>query len=267
MPSNVPPFLIFFVGALLVLLVRGLPRKILLLAIPIVGAFNVWGVQDGFQLQYELLGYTLTPVRADRLSLLFGYLFHLAAFIAITYSLHLKREDNDTVQHFAGLIYAGSAIGAVFAGDFITLFIFWELLAISSVFLIWTRKTPESLRAGMRYLLVHVLSGVTLLAGAMVLVHRTGDPTFGFIGLEGLAGWLIFLALGVKAAFPLLHSWLIDMVYSSSRRMRHASGLLSCPKRSINSSISTTSPAKQNTPPGFPAANAASSMESACAMT
>ena len=210
MPSNVPPFLIFFAGALLIPLVRGLPRKALLLAIPIVGAFNVWGIPEGYQLQYELLGYTLTPVRADRLSLLFGYLFHLAAFIAITYSLHLKREDNDTVQHFAGLIYAGSALGAVFAGDFITLFIFWELLAISSVFLIWTRKTPESLRSGMRYLLVHVVSGVTLLAGAMVLVHRTGDPTFGFVGLEGLAGWLIFLALGVKAAFPLLHSWLID---------------------------------------------------------
>ena len=210
MLGSVPPFLIFFAGALLIPFVRGLPRMALLLLIPILGGANVWAVQDGFQIQYDLLGYTLTPFRADRLSLLFGYLFHLAAFIAITYSLHLKREDSDTVQHVAGLIYAGSALGAVFAGDFITLFVFWELLAISSVFLIWTRRTPESLRAGMRYLIVHVVSGVTLLAGAMVWVHQTGDPTFGFIGLEGLAGWLIFLALGVKAAFPLVHSWLID---------------------------------------------------------
>lgn len=210
MPADFPPFLIFFVGALLIPFVRGLPRKGLLLLIPILGGFHVWGIQEGFQLQYELLGYTLTPVRADRLSLLFGYLFHLAALIAITYSLHLKREDNDTVQHVAGLVYAGSAVGAVFAGDFISLFVFWELLAISSVFLIWTRRTPESLRAGMRYLIVHVVSGVTLLAGAMVIVHQTGDPTFGFVGLEGVAGWLIFLALGVKAAFPLAHSWLID---------------------------------------------------------
>ncbi|NNF26455.1 MAG: Na(+)/H(+) antiporter subunit D [Gemmatimonadetes bacterium] len=210
MLGSVPPFLIFFAGALLIPFVRGLPRMALLLLLPILGGANAWAIQDGFQIQYDLLGYTLTPVRADRLSLLFGYLFHLAALIAITYSLHLKREDSDTVQHVAGVIYAGSALGAVFAGDFITLFVFWELLAISSVFLIWTRRTPESLRAGMRYLIVHVVSGVTLLAGAMVWVHQTGDPTFGFIGLEGLAGWLIFLALGVKAAFPLLHSWLID---------------------------------------------------------
>ena len=210
MLGSIPPFLIFFVGAVLVPLVRGPARKALLLLVPLVGALNVWGLPTGYELPYHFLGYDLLPVRADRLSLLFGYLFHLAAFIAVVYSLHLGKKDHDTVQHTAGLVYAGSALGAVFAGDFITLFVFWELLAISSVFLIWTRRTPASLRAGMRYLLVHVVSGVTLLAGAMVLAHQTGGLSFGFVGLEGPAGWLIFLALGVKAAFPLAHSWLID---------------------------------------------------------
>lgn len=208
--SSVPPFLIFFAGAALIPLVRGPARKGLLLLVPVVGALNVWGLPTGYELPYELLGYDLLPVRADRLSLLFGYLFHLAAFIAVVYSLHLGKKDHDTMQHTAGLVYAGSALGAVFAGDFVTLFVFWELLAISSVFLVWTRRTPASLRAGMRYLLVHVVSGVTLLAGAMVLAHQTGDLSFGFVGLAGPAGWLIFLALGVKAAFPLAHSWLID---------------------------------------------------------
>ena len=210
MLGSIPPFLIFFVGAVLVPLVRGPARKVLLLLVPLVGALNVWGLPTGYELPYHFLGYDLLPVRADRLSLLFGYLFHLAAFIAVVYSLHLGKKDHDTVQHTAGLVYAGSGLGAVFAGDFITLFVFWELLAISSVFLIWTRRTPASLRAGMRYLLVHVVSGVTLLAGAMVLAHQTGGLSFGFVGLEGPAGWLIFLALGVKAAFPLAHSWLID---------------------------------------------------------
>ncbi len=210
MLGSIPPFLIFFVGAVLVPLVRGPARKALLLLVPLVGALNVWGLPTGYELPYHFLGYDLLPVRADRLSLLFGYLFHLAAFIAVVYSLHLGKKDHDTVQHTAGLVYAGSGLGAVFAGDFITLFVFWELLAISSVFLIWTRRTPASLRAGMRYLLVHVVSGVTLLAGAMVLAHQTGGLSFGFVGLEGPAGWLIFLALGVKAAFPLAHSWLID---------------------------------------------------------
>ena len=155
----------------------------------------MWGVQEGYQLQIEFLGHTLTPVRADRLSLLFGYLFHLGAFISIVYSLHLKDGDRPTVQHTAAVVYAGSALGAVFAGDFITLFVFWELLAVSSVFLIWARRSPRAVGAGMRYLLVHVVSGVTLLAGAMVHAHATGSLEFGEMGLEGLAGWLVFPGL------------------------------------------------------------------------
>lgn len=211
MLSSPPPFLIFFAAALLVPLLRGsAARKVLLLLVPVVGAINLSGLPGDYAAGYEFLGLALTPVRNDPLSLLFGYLFHLAAFIAITYSLHLRKEDHDIVQHTAGLVYAGSALGAVFAGDFVTLFVFWELLAISSVFLIWTRRTAASLRSGMRYLLVHVVSGVTLLAGAMVLFQQTGSLDFDFVGLEGAAGWLIFLAIGVKAAFPLVHSWLID---------------------------------------------------------
>lgn len=212
MPSSVPPFLIFFAAALVVPLLRGMPRVRMawLVLIPIAGALNAMGIQEGYQLQYEFLGYTLTLVRADRLAMMFGHLFHLGAFIAIVYSLHLKRGEHATLQHTSAVIYAGSALGAVFAGDFITLFVFWELLAVSSVFLIWARRTPRATSAGMRYLLVHVVSGVTLLAGAMVHAHATGSLEFGPMGLEGLAGWLVLLGFGVKAAFPLLHSWLID---------------------------------------------------------
>ena len=212
MPSSVPPFLIFFAGALVVPFLRHVPRVRMawLLLIPVLGALNVMGVQEGYEYQLQFLGYTLTPVRADRLSLLFGYLFHLGAFISIIYSLHLKKGDSPTLQHTSAVIYAGSALGAVFAGDFITLFVFWELLAVSSVFLIWARRSPRAVSAGRRYLLVHIVSGVTLLAGAMVHAHQTGSLEFGPMGLDGLAGWLVFLAFGVKAAFPLLHSWLID---------------------------------------------------------
>ncbi|MDE2980987.1 MAG: Na(+)/H(+) antiporter subunit D [Gemmatimonadota bacterium] len=212
MPSSLPPFLIFFIGALVVPLLSRVPRvrMLWLVLIPIVGALNAMGIQEGYELQYELLGYTLTLVRADRLAIMFGHLFHLGAFIAIVYSLHLKKGDHATVQHTSAVVYAGSALGAVFAGDFITLFVSWELLAVSSVFLIWTRRSPRAVSAGMRYLLVHIVSGVTLLAGAMVHAHNTGSLDFGPMGLEGLAGWLVLLGFGVKAAFPLLHSWLID---------------------------------------------------------
>ena len=205
---ELPPFLIFFIAALLVAFTRDLTRKVLLLATPVVVGLYLWfGVDSGAQATVAIMGYELIVLRADKLSLLFGYLFCIASLIAGVFSLHV----NDTKQHVAGVMYAGSALGAVFSGDLITLFIFWELLAISSVFLIWARGTERALKAGIRYLVFQVLSGVLLLAGALVYFHDTGSLTFEHIGLDmGLAGWLIFIAFGIKSAFPFLHSWLTD---------------------------------------------------------
>ena len=231
MLSNLPPFVLFFVGAVVIAFTRGTVRKVLILAIPLVGGLNLWfGVEPGLHLQFDLLGYTLTPYRADKLSLLFGYLFHLAAFLGFVYALHLgdgvpegsvagEVGEDDIVgnasaglQHVAAMVYAGSALGAVFAGDFITLFIFWELLAISSAFLVWARKSERSYATGFRYLIIHVISGVLLLSGALMLAHETGSIEFGHVGLAGTgaAGWILLLSFGIKAGFPLLHNWITE---------------------------------------------------------
>ena len=151
-------------------------------------------------------------MRTDQLSLVFGYIFHIAALVLVIYTLHLK----DTVQHVSGLIYAGSAMGATFAGDLITLFIFWELLAVSSVFLVWANRDNASIRAGFRYLIYQVLSGVILLAGALIHYRYTGSLAFDFIGLENPGGWLILIAFGIKCAFPFLHTWLTDAYPAST---------------------------------------------------
>jgi len=166
----------------------------------------------------EMFGYTLTPIRVDRLALVWGWVFHLAALLSAIYALHVK----DTLQQVAGLSYAGGAIAAVFAGDLITLFVFWELTAITSVFLIWANRDPGSIKVGLRYLIIQVGSGVLLLAGAIIRFFEegtldfgqiaTGDPldAVGVIGIERIGGLLILVAFGIKAAFPLLHNWLQD---------------------------------------------------------
>ena len=211
MISSFPPFVLFFVAAILLPFLRGYLRHALLLAVPIVGGLGLIGLDAGSTWQISLFGYELEPYRVDKLSLLFGYLFHLAALISIIYSLHVR----DTMQHIAGLVYAGSALGVVFAGDLITLFIFWELMAISSTFLIWARRTDKAMASGFRYLIIQMSSGMLLLAGAALLIYQTGDARFEYIGLHGLgfdnlASWLIFLAFGIKCAFPLFHNWLTD---------------------------------------------------------
>lgn len=201
-----PPFLPFVLFALVLPVVPRPVRPLLVVLAPLVGGILLLVGPESGSWNLQLLEYELSPVRYDRLSLLFGYLFHLAAFIAAIYSWHVR----DLLQQAAGLLYPASALGAVFAGDLVSLFVFWELMAITSVFLVWARGSERAYRSGLRYLIIQVLSGVFLLSGALMLVHQTGSIRFDYIGLNGLASWLIFLAFGIKCAFPLLHNWLTD---------------------------------------------------------
>lgn len=204
--TEMPPFLFLFIGALLALVTTGKLRGALMIGVIIISGLNLWGVADGAHIQMAFLDYQLIPYRVDKLSLIFGYIFHIAAVVGVIYALHVR----DTLQQVAAMLYAGSGLGAVFAGDLLTLFIFWELLAFTSVFLIWARRTRRAYVAGMRYLIVQVLSGVILLAGCLFYAYENNSLEFNFIGLDGVAGWLIFIAFGIKCAFPFAHNWLTD---------------------------------------------------------
>ncbi len=204
--TSVAPFLVFFAGAALVALTGGRLRAVVLVATPLAGAVNLWFLDPAAHVAASLAGFELVIVTVDRLSLLFAWLFHLAALIAAVYSLHMS----DRLQQSTALAYAGCALGAVLAGDLVTLFLFWEGLALTSSALILARRTPGALRATLRYLAVQVTSGLLLLAGIAVLAHAGGDLSLAAMELGGTAAWLVFLALGIKCGFPLLHGWITD---------------------------------------------------------
>ena len=206
MMSEFNPGLIMIMGGLLVPFFSGMVRKCLLLILPVIGLAVTIGLEPSASASLVLFDYKLEYLRVDRLALVWGYIFHIAAFLGALYAIH----EDDVLQGTMAQIYMGSAVAAVFAGDLITLFIFWEITAIASVFLIWASGTERSFRAGMRYLIIQVGSGVLLLAGAIILYSETGTIAFNHIGLESLGGKLIFLAFGIKCAFPLLHNWLQD---------------------------------------------------------
>ncbi|MEQ8226576.1 MAG: Na(+)/H(+) antiporter subunit D [Rhodospirillales bacterium] len=204
--SSINPGLVLILGAVLVPFLPHLVRRVYILALPAAGFALVYQLQPGTLVTLEVLGMTLEPLQVDRLSLVWGYIFNIAAFLSFLFAWH----ERDTMQQVSGLIYAGAAIAAVFSGDLVTLFIYWELTGVSSVFLIWASRNEAALRCGMRYLLIQVLSGVILLAGAIGWYQQTGSIDFSHIGIDTLAGKLIFLAFGIKCAFPLLHNWLQD---------------------------------------------------------
>jgi len=206
MISTVPPAFIFIIGGLLVPFIKGKWKSAYLLLIPVVGFINLISIPEGTHWVVRFLDWELVFGKIDRLSLLFGYIFHLISFIALLYALHVK----DDLQHVAGLVYAGSALGVVFAGDIFSFFVFWEMLTVSSIFLIWARRTRAAQAAGFRYLLVHAAGGLCLLAGIVLYVNQTGSIEFGYIGLNGLATYLIFFGFGINCAWPVLHTWLTD---------------------------------------------------------
>ncbi|HWM28246.1 MAG TPA: Na(+)/H(+) antiporter subunit D [Woeseiaceae bacterium] len=204
----VPPAFVFLAGAAAVALAgsRIRLRQGLLLAVPVLGLLNLAALDSDASWVWHVLDFELEQVRVDRLSLLFGLLFHVGALLGVIYALCVR----DAPQHVAALVYAGSALGAVFAGDLITLFFYWEGMAIASAFLVWARRDALSYGAGLRYLVLHMLSGLLLLVGALMSYRATGDIGFDFIGTENVAGWLILGAIGIKCGFPLLHNWIID---------------------------------------------------------
>ena len=207
MISILPTVFIFIAAALVLgLLPKGNVRGVILLITPILAAWQIWNLPVGIFAQVEFVGQTLDMMRVDKLSRIFGLIFCLAAFLGNLYAWHVR----DFIQQIAALLYAGAAIGAVFAGDLITLFFYWEGTALASVFLIWARRTEGSYHTGMRYLVIQITSGVILLAGTALLYRETGSITFERMTLGSLGTWLIFLSFGIKCAFPLLHNWLQD---------------------------------------------------------
>ena len=206
MIGSLPPAAVMILGALFVPLLRGRARTGWVLLLPVASLAALLALGEGEFGQVSLFSYELTLVRVDGLSRIFGWLFHIAAFIGLIFA----RRGGSALEDASALVYAGAAVGAVGAGDLITLFVFWELLALSSVFLVWARGTERSYRAGIRYLIVQVGSGVILLAGIIAHARATGSVAFDHLGTETMGTKLILLGIGIKAAFPLLHNWLTD---------------------------------------------------------
>jgi len=157
----VHPGLVLILGAVLVPFLRGRAKRVYLIALPATALVCCLLSTEGTFGNFSVLGYELVFGRVDRLSLIFSYVFSIMAVVGFVYALHVE----DDGQHMAALVYAGAALGVTFAGDFLTLFLFWELLAFSSVILIWSKRTKRATGAGFRYLLVHVAGGLCLLTG------------------------------------------------------------------------------------------------------
>ncbi len=205
MSEGVPPAVIYFLGIPVVLLVKGKFRQACLLLVPLAAFYNLLLLSPGDQFVLDFSGFQIVLLRVDHLSRLFGLVFVIMSFASFLYALHIKGIG----EHLAALAYVGSSLGVVFCGDYFSLFFYWEIMAISSVFLVILRRREASTRAGFRYLLMHITGGSLLLGGIVIQWAQTGS--IDFVAPEPGAGfYLILLGFGLNAAIPPLHAWLTD---------------------------------------------------------
>jgi multicomponent Na+:H+ antiporter subunit D len=200
------PGLVLIVGALLLPLLRGTLRSVAVVALPLLVLALVWQVPDGPAGQLRYLDHTLTPLQGDKLSRLFAALFSLMAAGGGLFALTQKSR----VEVPAAFVYAGSAIGVALAGDLLTVFVFWELMAVGSTLVLWSQGTEAAYRAARRYLMIHLLGGVVLFAGVTGHIVDTGDVAFSRMALDSPAHWLILIGFLVNAGAPPLSAWLPD---------------------------------------------------------
>jgi len=204
-----PPALILILGAAVLPFLPRVLRSAGTVALPLYALWYIWTqIPDGCIVTLPFAGYDLQVLRADRLSLVFGKIFTLVGVIAAIYGWH----NPERKQQVAALLYTAGAVGVTFAGDYFTLYAFWELMAVSSTILIWARRRPESDRAGTRYLLMHLAGGIALLAGILFNLQSTGsiEITRLLPGTGGAAAWLILAGFCLNAAVPPLGPWLPD---------------------------------------------------------
>ena len=194
------PGLLLILGAWVLPLLKGRVKRVAMLVLPASAMVVCWLTTPGTYGAVSFLGQELVFGRVDSLSLVFSYVFSTMAFLGMVYALHVR----DDSQHVAALTYAGGALGVTFAGDLLTLYVFWELLAISSVLLVLRGGERSSVSAGFRYLLVHVFGGLLLLAGIVLHWSQTGSLVFGDMGAfsGGVAWTLILAAFLLNAAVP-----------------------------------------------------------------
>lgn len=200
------PGLVLIAGGLLLPWLRGRVRAAAVLLLPLLALALVWRLPDGVLWQARFLDYALAPLAVDKLSRLFATIFALMAVGGGLFALGQRSR----VELPAAYVYAGAAIGVALAGDLVTVFVFWELMAVGSTLVLWSSGTPQSYRASLRYLMIHLLGGVLLFAGITGHIVQTGDVAFTRIALDSPAHWLILLGFLVNAGAPPLSAWLPD---------------------------------------------------------
>ncbi|WP_138006724.1 Na(+)/H(+) antiporter subunit D [Halalkalirubrum salinum] len=210
--ATIPPFTWVALAALLMLIVpRSLGHAIAALATALVGV-QAFIIPTGSYAETTFLGFETVFMYSDPASRLFAIGVGIIATAAALYSWG---SNAPKVQTAFALSYISSTVGVIYAGDWLSMIFFWELMAVTSTALVW-HYGGDAVRAGYRYAIAHGIGG-TLLLGAVVVHFASVDSFLYAAGASdptgiapGAAALLAALGIGVNCGFIVLHTWLPD---------------------------------------------------------
>ncbi len=208
----IPPAIFMVVAALLIGPARGHLRTAIVLAAPLVTLWFIWQVPNGVAYDVAFLDYRIEPLEGSEVRRLFATIFALMAFVGGLYAFRQAKW----YELSAAYAYAAGAIGVSFAGDLITLFLFWELMALFSTVVVWCGGTQEARQAGIRYAIMHLLGGVILKVGIEGVVVHTGSIDIQPMLANNFDTWMMLTGILINAAAPPLSAWLADSYPTSS---------------------------------------------------
>ena len=212
MTEFLPPALILLAAAILIGPLRGHLRSAVVLVAPLLTLWAVWQVPDGVVTTVPFLDYVIQPVEGSPLRRWFATIFSLMAFAGGLYAFRQARWQ----ELAAAYAYAAGAVGVSFAGDLITLFLFWELMALFSTIVVWCGGTPGARAAGIRYAIMHLFGGIILKVGIEGVVVHTGTTDIQPMLATNFDTWMILIGILINAAAPPVSAWLADAYPESS---------------------------------------------------
>lgn len=200
------PALILLLAAVLIGVCRGRARTAVVLIAPLLTLWAVWQIPDGVHGTVKFLSYYIEPVEGSPLRRLFATIFAIMVFVGGLYAYRVARW----YELSAAYAYAAGAVGVCFAGDLITLFLYWELMALFSTIVVWCGGTPGARAAGIRYAIMHLLGGVVLKVGIEGVVVGTGSIQISPMLANDFSSWMILIGILINAAAPPVSAWLSD---------------------------------------------------------
>jgi len=213
MTDLLSPALVLVAGAALTALLRGNLRTAVVFAAPLITLWAIWQVPDGVAATITFLDYyELQPVEGSALRRLFATIFAIMSFAGGLYAFRQAKW----YELASAQAYAAGAIGVCFAGDLITLFLYWELMALFSTVIVWCGGTPAARQAGIRYAIIHLLGGVILKVGIEGIVVHTGSIEIQPMLATNFDTWMVLIGILINAAAPPLSAWLADSYPESS---------------------------------------------------